>query len=140
MALVIEPAKATLYLYNTNGLASATNAIPHDPEAWDGSALIGHDGGYYDYDFPGKIDEVAVFNYSFTPAQVLNLYNSAFVTPPPSVTLSLQQGGSNVVLSWPQGMLLQANDLTGPWSTNNASSPYTNAPTGPNKFYRVIVR
>src|SRR5438093_13188083 len=34
-ALVIEPAKATIYLYNSNGLVSATNAIPHISEAWD---------------------------------------------------------------------------------------------------------
>src|SRR5439155_23421979 len=46
-ALVIEPTKATIYLSTTNGLASATNAIPHTAEAWDGHAFIGYDGGYY---------------------------------------------------------------------------------------------
>jgi len=58
-ALVIEPTKATIYLYNTNGLASATNPIPHTAEAWDGHGLIGYDGGFYDGNFPGTIDEVA---------------------------------------------------------------------------------
>jgi hypothetical protein len=139
-ALVVEPSKATIYLYNTNSQASATNVVAHNPEAWDGSALIGYDGGYYDYNFPGMIDEVAVFNYAFTPAQVLNLYNAAFSMPAPTVTLNIQRVGANVVLSWPQGTLLQANDLAGPWSTNNAASPYTNAPTAARKFYRVIVR
>jgi len=138
-ALVIEPARATIYLYNTNGLASATNAIPHTAEAWDGHALIGYNGGYYDYNFPGDIDEVAVFNYAFTPAQVLNLYNAAFGSAP-SVTLTIQKIGANVVLAWPQGTLLEANQVSGPWTTNNAASPYTNAPTSAQKFYRVIVR
>ena len=139
-ALVIEPTKATMYLYNTNGLLSATNAVPHSAEAWDGSALIGYDGGYYDNNFPGKIDDVAVFNYAFTPAQVGNLYNAAFSTAPPSVTLTLDLVGPDIVLTWPQGTLLEANELLGPWKTNNVSSPYTNSPSGPQKFYRVLVR
>jgi hypothetical protein len=139
-ALVIEPTKATLYLYNTNGLASATNAIPHISEAWDGHALIGHDGGYYDYNFPGQIDEVTVFNYAFTPAQVLNLYNAAFGASAPSVTLTIQKVGANVVLSWPQGTLLEASNVTGPWTTNSASSPYTNGPTAASRFFRVKVQ
>ncbi len=139
-ALVVEPTQATVYVYNTNGLASATNLIAHIPEAWDGTARIGHDGGYWNYNFPGRIDEVAVFNYAFTPAQVFNLYNAAFTNQPPAVTLGIQRVGADVVLSWAQGTLLEANALTGPWTTNNASSPYTNAPTSPSKFYRVIVR
>jgi hypothetical protein len=38
--VILEPTKATIYLYNASGLASATNAIAHIPEAWDGRALI----------------------------------------------------------------------------------------------------
>jgi hypothetical protein len=136
-ALVVEPTKATIYLYNTNALLSATNPIPHIAEAWDGHALIGYDGGYYDQSFSGMIDEVAVFNYAFTPAQILNLYSAAFTS---SVTLTIQKVGTKVVLSWPQGTLLQANAVTGPWTTNNATSPFTNTPTGDSKFYRVIVK
>src|SRR5262249_34537042 len=124
-ALVIEPTQATIYLYNTNGLASATNAILHTAEAWDGHGLIGYDGGFYNHNFPGNIDEVAVFNYAFTPAQVLNLYNAAFTSATPPVTLSIGRAGSSVILSWPQGTLLEANTLAGPWATNNATSPHT---------------
>ena len=139
VALVIDPAKAILYLYNTNGLASATNAIPHTAEAWDGRAFIGYDGGFYNANFPGRIDEVSVFNYAFAPAQVLSLYNSAFGIS--SVTLTIQKAGANVLLTWPQGTLLEATDLAGPWSTNNAAtSPYLVAPTATRKFYRVLVQ
>jgi hypothetical protein len=83
---------------------------------------------------------VAVFNYAFTPAQVLNLYNAAFSAPAPSVTLTIQKVGANVVLAWPQGTLLEANNVTGSWTTNNATSPYSVAPAGAGKFYRVIVK
>jgi hypothetical protein len=138
-ALVVEPSKATIYLYNTNSLTSATNTIPHTAEAWDGHAMIGYDGGFYNFNFPGRIDEVAVFNYAFTPAQVLNLYNAAGGAAP-AVTLTIQQIGANVVLNWPQGTLLQATNVNGPWTTNTATSPYTNTPTGLSKFFRVKVR
>jgi hypothetical protein len=134
VALVIAPDNATLYLYNTNGLSSVDNPIPHGIVAWDGSARIGNDENNIDRTFNGLIDEVAVFNYSFTPDQVLNLYNAAT-----SVTLSIQRVGANVRLTWPAGTLLEANDLAGPWATNNAASPYTFAPTAARRFFRVKV-
>jgi hypothetical protein len=44
-------------------------------------------------------------------------------------------------LSWPQGTLLQAPTVSGPWTTNNATSPYIVNPTAaPQMFYRVQVR
>ncbi len=73
-------------------------------------------------------------------AQVRDLYNSAFSTPAPSVTLDIQNLGSTVRLSWTQGTLLEANYVTGPWATNNAPSPYSVAPSAARKFYRVIVK
>ena len=90
--------------------------------------------------FDGSIDEVAVFNYSFTPQQILNLYNSAFAPSAPSVTLTIQKVGNNVQLSWPQGTLLEATTVNGPYTTNNATSPYNFAPTGAAKFFRVKVQ
>jgi hypothetical protein len=138
VAVVIEPTQATLYLYNANGLSSTNNPIPHTNEPWDGTADIGGDP---DNDvgrtFEGMIDEVAVFNYAFTPAQILNLYNSAFQSP---VTLTIQKVGANVQLTWPRGTLLEANDVTGPWTTNSAASPYTVEPAGAKKFFRVRVQ
>ncbi len=53
---------------------------------------------------------------------------------------SAQQSGGNLVLSWPSGgMLLQATNLNGPWTTNaGATSPYTNAPVRKQMFYRTV--
>ena len=133
MALVVEPTQATLYLYTTNSQSSAVNAVTHANVIWDGTARIGSDENNLSRTFDGLIDEVAVFNYSFTPDQVLALFNAAL-----SVNVSIQQVGTKIVLSWPTGTLLEATNVTGPWVTNNATSPYTNTPTGLRKFYRVI--
>jgi hypothetical protein len=135
VAVVITPGNATLYLINTNGLSSAINPIAHANAIWDGSAHIGNDATDVNRTFNGMIDEVAVFNYAFTPQQVLDLYNASI-----SVTLSIQRLGTNLQLTWPMGTLLQADDVTGLWTTNNAPSPYTFAPTGTRKFYRVQVQ
>jgi hypothetical protein len=62
------------------------------------------------------------------------------VTTPPVVYLTNQLSGTSMVLSWPQGTLLQATNLTGPWVTNTATSPYTLSPTNPMMFYRIRVQ
>ena len=141
MALVIDPTNAALYLYNTNSLSSTNNPIAHTSEVWGGTAEIGADpDNGFGRTFDGVIDELAVFNYAFTPAQVLTLYNSAFQAQAPSVKLTVQKIGANVQLTWPQGTLLEANDVTGPYTTNTATSPYTFTPTAAKKFFRVKVQ
>jgi hypothetical protein len=64
---------------------------------------------------------------------------SIFVGVPP-VLLTIQSVGSNLQLIWPQGTLLQASNLLGPWATNPAPSPYTVSPTNSMMFYRVRVQ
>jgi len=67
--------------------------------------------------------------------------NVGNVTPPPAnVTLLLQRSGATFQLAWPQGVLLEADEVTGPWTTNTSTSPFIVTPTAPQKFYRVIVR
>jgi hypothetical protein len=141
VARVIDPLNAALYLFNTNSLSATNNAIPHTSEAWDGRAQLGGDQETPQWRiFDGTIDEVAVFNYAFTPAQVLVLYNSAFQSSVTPVTLDIQRLGANVQLSWTKGTLLEANEVTGPYTTNNATSPYIFAPAGAKKFFRVKVQ
>ena len=139
-ALVVEPARATIYLYSPSvGLLSATNAIAHTPDVFGNNWRIGHDNNDSNANrtFNGLIDEVAVFNYSLTPAQLLSLYAAGAPVP---VSLSITQSGSDVTLTWGQGTLLQADEVTGPWTTNTATSPYTTPAAGVKKFYRVIVK
>ena len=59
----------------------------------------------------------------------------------PSVTVELTPvSGGHFQLQWSQGTLLEATNLTGPWTTNTAASPYTITPGAPQMFYRVKVQ
>ena len=52
--------------------------------------------------------------------------------------LSITNQGANMVLTYVGGQLLEATNLSGPWTTNlTATSPFTISPTGRMKFYRV---
>ena len=56
------------------------------------------------------------------------------------ISPSIKASGTNAMISWNQGVLVETTNLTsGIWTTNNATSPLTNALEGnaPMKFYRV---
>lgn len=56
----------------------------------------------------------------------------------PIVNLGLQAiSPGQYQLSWPRGILLEATNISGPWSTNPATPPYTITADAPQKFYRV---
>jgi hypothetical protein len=51
---------------------------------------------------------------------------------------SMTNSGRNMVLTYVGGQLLEATNMSGPWTTNlTATSPFTISPTGQMKFYRV---
>ncbi len=53
-------------------------------------------------------------------------------------TLNINPAGRQLKLTWWDGVLLEATDVTGPWTTNiYAVSPFTITPVGPHKFYRT---
>ena len=137
VALVVEPTQGTVYLINTNGSQSAVNVVANAVRTFSDTIRIGGDPNAAARTVNGSIDEVAIFPYALSASQIQSLY---LATPAVSVSVSVQQIGGNVVLSWPKGTLLEASEVTGPYTTNSAASPYTNAPTAPRKFYRVIVQ
>lgn len=49
--------------------------------------------------------------------------------------INIQQSGGNLVLDW-SGVLLQATNVAGPWTTNNATPPYTIPLDQPQMFYK----
>src|SRR5512139_2973626 len=61
---------------------------------------------------------------------VLRLATTSETTRIPRVTLQL---------TWSEGTLLEANDVTRPWATNNSTSSFTITHRPP-KFYKVQVR
>jgi hypothetical protein len=151
VAVTVTPRNAIVYLFNTNGVSSATNdgTVVNPPfgpftnqvMAFATSEYIGTDYGDTSgaRNFDGAIDEVAVFKKALSQAQLQTIFNAALGTLPP-VSLQLSRVGSNIQLSWPLGRLLEATSVKGPWTTNSlAVSPYTVTPTGGAKFYRVLV-
>lgn len=142
VALTIAPTStnsamlnATLYVYNnaTNLQSAVDSAFTAGNQGFSGPTLIGTDP--YDYvnrAFNGRIDEVAVFSYALTQAQVQQLYFAGL-----NPLLTIGPSGGNVVLNWTAGTLLESTNLSGPWTTDSATPPYTNAPTAPQKFYRL---
>jgi len=140
VALVISPAQATVYLQNGVSLNSASFPGTYGVDSFDdGVSYIGYDtagNGLTPRRWNGGLGQVMVFDQALSPAEI----NALYAGVPPAVTLSLAQSGKKIVLTWPQGTLLQATNLTGPWVTNSAASPYTNTATGAAMFYRVLVQ
>jgi len=140
VAIVVQPSNTTVYLVNTNGLQTATNFLSQPNQAFAGTGTIGTDT----YSsaarvFNGVMDEVAVFNEALTPTQVEQLYENGHELS--QVQIGLQMSGANLTLSWPQGTLLQATNLAGPWSAlANAALPFVVTPTNSAAFFRVLLQ
>jgi hypothetical protein len=84
-----------------------------------------------------KIAHAAIFTEALTAAQVQDLYTGTYAAP---VNLVVTRSGLSVVLNWPAGVLLQAPNLTGPWTTNSAAvSPYTVTAASGNQFFKLLV-
>jgi hypothetical protein len=132
IALAVQPTQATLYLANANGRQTFTNVAAHSSHTFGSAIRIGGDSQGDGRTFNGRLDEVAVFNQALSYQQIIDLTGN--------ITLNIQPAGANVALSWPVGTLLEASELSGPWTTNNAASPYIVSPTAAKRFYRVLVQ
>lgn len=136
LALVTTAGTTTLYV---NGMANGTAGRPN-PATSDGSAfMLGLQSEGAEM-FAGKIDEVRVFDVTlpgqFSPKDLLlNRVPPSTSIPP----MTIRREGTSVVLTWSEGNLQQASAVTGPWNTvDGATSPWTSAPAGDMKFYRVV--
>ena len=140
VALVVQPASAVVYLFNSDGLQTATNVVSHPSQAFAGTGTIGTDTfSPLTRVFNGVMDEVAVFDYSLTSAQIRQLYANGSILP--HVPLGVQTSGATFTMNWPQGTLFQATNLIGPWSrVPNALSPWLVNPTNAATFYRVLLQ
>jgi hypothetical protein len=94
--------------------------------------------------FGGSIDNVAIYAYGLSPAQVLQHYQvgtNGVPTPPPgNPALSIVRSGGNLSIYFTNGFLLQAVSVSGPWSDvlpTNQSSPYVTGPTNPARYFKV---
>jgi hypothetical protein len=71
VALVVEPEKGTLYLYDGVELYASTNHEYHVPKAFSDMSLIG--GGPASTFFRGFMDDVRIYNRSLPAGEILSL-------------------------------------------------------------------
>lgn len=131
--------KMNLYL---NGALVATNNM-----AGTDLTLIQATSGYLgaslfnDPDVAGSIDEVRVWKGVLSAAQVAATdFAGPSSIPDFNVTLTANLSGGNLILNWSAGTLLEATNVTGPWSlVGGAAPPSYSVPVSgaPMKFYRV---
>jgi hypothetical protein len=91
----------------------------------------------------GSINNVAIYSYALSPAQVQQHYQiglTGVYTPPPM--MSIQPSGSSLIVSWTAGYLQESHSATGPWTyddPNTVTSPYTVQATNAAAFYRATL-
>jgi len=93
------------------------------------------------------VDDMAVWRRALTSYEAYAVYyaatnSNASFDVPGTVTLHIATSGTNLVLSWNPGStlgtLLEATNVTGPWTSAGAYAPvYTVTPGAAKKFYRL---
>jgi len=98
-------------------------------------------GGSPDYGtgrlISARIAHAAVYNQALSATQIQQLFNGVYAAP---VSLSATISGSNIMLNWQSGTLLQAPTIQGPWTTNSTAISPLSVPIGSgNQFFKVLV-
>ena len=113
-----------------------------------GPINIGQDPtGLYPEVGSADVDDLAIWRRALTAYEAYSIYyaatnsNSSFNVPG-TVTLNIQNVGTNVVLTWNPGStlgtLLEADSVNGPWTKAAAYTPvFTVTPGAAKKFYRL---
>jgi hypothetical protein len=104
-------------------------------------AYLGAPIQYNDPCLTGSINEVRIWNAPLTSENVASNYAAgpnSLVSHEPLVTLEMQTASGTPEIIWNYGVLEEASELSGPWSTvTGAASPYVPDTTAPKKYYRV---
>jgi hypothetical protein len=149
-------ATATVVLeYSTNGFATAGIAVAtNNPvsDGWNGATQTVSLSGISALQNITNAVTFRIWGYGFGAYEDKGLGEIAGNNPDVAVvgtvtfpvvapvSLNLQRSGSNLQLTWPQGTLLESSNLSGSWTTNFGSSPFTVSPTNAQKFYRLRVQ
>ena len=122
------PAKgAADYNYNYH----VTSGLPSYNGVGSGSFVIGQRFDNAFNPFLGMVDDVAVYNKALTAQQIQNHYLN-------TTLLSIVRCGNDIVITWPTGGLQSSTNVSGTFiDVSGVTSPYTNAMSGPTRFYRA---
>jgi hypothetical protein len=134
--------KMSLYLNGalaaTNNMAGLDLTLIQATSGLIGASLFG------DPDLAGSIDEMRVWKGVLSPAQVAATdFAGPSSVPNFNVSLTANLSGGNLIVNWSSGTLLEATNVTGPWTpTLGAAPPSYSVPISgaPRKFYRVQVQ
>lgn len=125
-------------LADTASLGGANLMQLNANEAYFGAAV-----NYGDPNLLGAINEIRIWRTPLNAALVANSFSAGpdnLVNYQPAVTLDLSLVGGVPTITWPYGVLEQADSVTGPWTTLvGVASPYVPAVTSPQKFYRIRI-
>ncbi|MGH7939777.1 MAG: LamG-like jellyroll fold domain-containing protein, partial [Limisphaerales bacterium] len=133
--VVNQPNNGSLYV---DGSLVANNTITVTPADDSLDVWI---GGSPDYGttrlLNAKVANAAIYPQALTATQVQDLDSGIYAGP---LYLKATRSGSNILLTWPGGALMEAPSPSGPWTTNTAAvSPYTVPATNTDQFFRVLV-
>jgi Concanavalin A-like lectin/glucanases superfamily/Bacterial Ig-like domain (group 2)/Immunoglobulin I-set domain len=134
--------KISLYL---NGVLVATNnMLGSDLTHINASSGLFGESLFGDPDLTGSLDEMRVWRGVLSPAQVAAT-DVAGTSSVPDFNVSLGtslSGSGTLTLTWSSGMLLEATNVTGPWTpVPGATSPYSVSTSGGRMmFYQVQVQ
>jgi autotransporter-associated beta strand protein len=90
VALVVEPARARLFMATNGVLLAATNNVSHAAQAFDGTSYLGWDSLSSSRYFKGLLDDVQLFSQALTPAQLAQMVSQ------PAVNLTSPTNGAVV--------------------------------------------
>jgi hypothetical protein len=135
----------------TNGVLAASATVAIAPAGFNAALNYLGDSQYpADPLFSGRLDELFLYNYALSAAEIPRL--AANQPPPPSgpTTLSASIAGGNLLLSWPSNYLgcrLESNSISittaGNWFTVSGSASTTQMslginPSSSNVFFRLV--
>jgi hypothetical protein len=137
VALVVNPDQAWIYICAANnpaGWAGATNSPPggHGIQAFDGTTLIGSDGGSVSGSFGGNIDEVAIWNRALGVGELYTQYGAAVGGLGPKIFGDLQPPPGTVAAGDPLVLSVDAGGtppLTFTWHANGGTVATTSSNT-----------
>lgn len=120
--------------------ATTNTALPGSALVSIGARTSTQATNYYDFQFKGTIDDVAIYNFALSSNQVAAHYDAGTVVIVTPGVLSITNLHNNQIqLLWNfSGTLQSATNLVGPYnSLSNAVSPYTVPTTNSRMFFRV---
>ena len=119
-----------VFSIGTKAVGFLPNGVNGDPALGGGplTLAVRSDGVFGSWD--GGIDDVAVYNYVLTPAQIQNHFQN-------TTRVSITNSANKIIVTWRPAHFQAATNVLGTYTNvSGATSPFTNSTTSA-LFYRV---